>query len=275
MKSLFEYDFLVNETFYKCQHILDYIKNNPNMSRLDFMAIQATIMDALVYKNLIDPSKQSLDLKNLTIVDNLNFYQYEKYPDVCGIFQFMKEEFRKKSLYITGSIPISISLAKPPSKITRFCVYDPNTAVSSVFSDAIFYDVFYISPTRGKKIEEKRPFVEVHVDEESYLGDVLTKRVFKSSFFREKFGFEVVRKQKISDFSKEELEIYLSCIQEQCNLRFFIAMILPILDMNIPDFAEMKYELEKSKEYFPQEWDEFENLINSDKDDAQFWKRKN
>jgi len=37
----------------------------------------------------------------------------------------------------------------------------------------------------------------------------------------------------------------------------------------------MKYELEKSKEYFPQEWKEFENLMNSDRVEALFQKRKN
>lgn len=154
MKSLFEYEFLVNEVFYKCYHILEWIKLNPNMSDLDRKAIQATIMDALVYKKLIDPSKESLDLKHLCIVDNLDYYVYEEHPDICGIPQWMKEEFRKKMLAITGGIPISMFLAKPPSKISRYCVFDPNTAVSAIFSDATFYNVLYNSPTRNVKLKE-------------------------------------------------------------------------------------------------------------------------
>ena len=71
MKKLEEYEVLTTETFYKCWHILDWIHAHPNMSKLDKDEIKATIMDALVYRQQIDPSKQSLDLQNLTIVDNM------------------------------------------------------------------------------------------------------------------------------------------------------------------------------------------------------------
>ena len=50
MTNLLDYEVLVNETFYKCWHILDYIKAHPNMSEPDKEAINATIMDALVTK---------------------------------------------------------------------------------------------------------------------------------------------------------------------------------------------------------------------------------
>lgn len=61
MKSLLDYEPLVNEVFYKCWHILEYIEKHLEMTELDKEAIQATIMDALVYKNLINPEKESLD----------------------------------------------------------------------------------------------------------------------------------------------------------------------------------------------------------------------
>ncbi len=57
MKKLLEYDFLMKDVFYKCWHILEYIDKHPNMSELDREAIKATIMDALVYKDLIEAEK--------------------------------------------------------------------------------------------------------------------------------------------------------------------------------------------------------------------------
>ncbi|MDE6141362.1 MAG: hypothetical protein K2G03_02050, partial [Bacilli bacterium] len=176
MKSLLDYDFLMYDVFYKCWHILEYIEHHPGMSELDKEAIKATIMDALVYKNLIDPEKQSLDLENMCIRDNLEHYRYDPHPNVCGIPQWMEEEFRHKCLLITAGNPISVFISKPPSKLVRYCVYDPNTAVSSIFPDSTFYDVFYTSPTRGVRIESKRPFVEVEIDGVLYLVDTITKR---------------------------------------------------------------------------------------------------
>lgn len=67
MKSLFEYDVLVNHTFYRSWHILKYIEKHPDMSELDREAIKATIMDALVYDGAIDPDWEYLDLDNLCI----------------------------------------------------------------------------------------------------------------------------------------------------------------------------------------------------------------
>lgn len=57
MKNLFDYELLVNEVFYKCWHILEYIEKHPNMSDLDRQAIKATIMDALVTKKTNRPKK--------------------------------------------------------------------------------------------------------------------------------------------------------------------------------------------------------------------------
>ena len=60
------YPFIVNGTFYKGVKILDYIENNKLMG-IDREAVAATIMDALVYNDLIDKNMDSLDLKRFEI----------------------------------------------------------------------------------------------------------------------------------------------------------------------------------------------------------------
>ncbi len=254
MKSLVDYELLINDVFYRCWHILDYIVAHPDLPPLERQAIESTIMEALVSKKLIDPTKESLDLQNLCICEDLNHYCYEKHPNICGIPLWMKEEFRKHSLVITGGIPISLSLAKPPSKIIRYCVYDPNTAVSSIFPDATFYQAYYISLTRHKRIEEVRPFVEVNIDGEPYLVDILTKRILKSSWFKENFDMQVVSSQKKSELSPEKKEIYQEQTAPSNSLATMIPLYQTVLNFSAPNQAETAYELEKSKEYFPEEW---------------------
>ena len=224
MISLFNYDLLANEIFYKCWHILEYIEKHPDMSDLDKEAINATIMDALVTKGQIDPNTQSLDLGKLCIVNNLDFYNYEKNPNISGIPLWMKEKFRKKSLHITGGVPISIFLAKPPSDVVRYCVYDPNTAVSSIFQDATFYNAIYNSPTRGVRIEEVRPFVEIKINNELYLVDTLTKRILKSNWFKRTYDFEVINQQTISKMDKKRLKYYKEAVNERKNLSIFLSL---------------------------------------------------
>lgn len=262
MKSLVDYDFLVNEVFYRCWHILDYIENHPSMSSLEKEAIEATIMDALVYKGLIDPNKQSLDLDNLCIRDDMDYYVYKKHPDICGIPQWMKEEFRKKSIVVSAGIPISLFLTKPPSKYVRYCVYDPNTCVGSVFPDATHYNVFYTSPTRGVRIDEVRPFVEVEIDGELYLIDTLTKRIIKSSFFKKNYGFDVVSSYKVSELTGEYKKHY----EEQTAARNNLVDMIPFYEMSIevlgkdPNNAEMVYEFNKCREYYPEEFAQSEDI---------------
>lgn len=77
MKSLFDYEILLNEVFYKCWYILEYIENNLDMSNLDKDAIKAIIMQSLVSKKLID---------SLDFVDDLDRYNYEKHPNISSIF---------------------------------------------------------------------------------------------------------------------------------------------------------------------------------------------
>ena len=258
--SLFDFDVLNNEVFYKCQHILSFIEKNNKLSKLDSMAIKATIMDALVTKKLIDPKKQSLDLDNLCIVDDLDHYTYEEHPNICGIPLWMKEKFREKALLITGGLPISIFLSKPPSETVRYCVYDPNTAVSAIFDDATFYNATYTSPTRGITIEKSRPFVEVNINGENYLVDTLTKRILKSSWFKENYNFKEEFKQTISSLSRRKNKMYKEQIQEHNSLAEILPIMLLTLQYDDPFHAEMKYEVEQSKQYHKKEWEKYEKI---------------
>lgn len=112
------------------------------MSELDKQAICATIMDALVYKKLIDPEKEFLNLNKLCITNNPNDYKYERCPFVSSIPMELLEKFRTKSIIVSGSIPISLYLSKPAGGV-RYCVYDPNTAVSSFFDEFRFIKAEY------------------------------------------------------------------------------------------------------------------------------------
>lgn len=262
MKSIFEYEVLNNEVFYKGWHILEFIEKHPNMSELDKQAIKATIMDALVYHNLIDVEHEFLSLEQLAITNNSNDYHYEKYPNVCGIPLWMRDKLRRKSIYIAGGIPISLLLAKPASKTVRYCVYDPNTAVSSIFEDFTFYETIYTSPTRGIRLEQTRSFVEVPIDEELYLVDTITNRIFKSSYFKEQYDLEIIDRINKKDFNAKQREIYAEHTQETCSLGNILPLIFPIIEAsNNPNLAEYKYEFERSKELFPEEWEKSKQII--------------
>lgn len=259
MTSLLDYDILTNEVFYRCWHILDYIAAHPDMPPLERESIEATIMEALVSKKLIDPTKQSLDLKNLVIVDDTEHYCYEEHPRICGIPLWMKDKFRKKSVYIAGSVPISLRLSRPPVKFGRSCVYDPNYAVSSIFEDATFIDAIYDSPTRpGVRLEETRPFVEVKIDGVDYLVDVLTKRILRSDWFKEEFNMDIKHSTTVSTADEEDKRRYYNSIAESNELASLVAMLEPLIDKTSPIMAEYRYEFEKTKENFPEEWEKAE-----------------
>ena len=251
MTSLLDYDILTNEVFYRCWHILDYIAAHPDMPPLERESIEATIMEALVSKKLIDPTKQSLDLKNLVIVDDTEHYCYEEHPRICGIPLWMKDKFRKKSVYIAGSVPISLRLSRPPVKFGRSCVYDPNYAVSSIFEDATFIDAIYDSPTRpGVRLEETRPFVEVKIDGVDYLVDVLTKRILRSDWFKEEFNMDIKHSTTVSTADEEDKRRYYNSIAESNELASLAAMLEPLIDKTSPIMAEYRYEFEKQKKTF-------------------------
>lgn len=260
MKSLFDYPVLVNETFYKCWHVLEYLEHHENIDELEKEAIRATIMDVLVYKGEINPESEFLSLSELAITNNPSDYHYTKTPNVCGIPMEIKEKLRKKSLYISAGVPVSLFLAKPPSKFIRYCVYDPNTAFSSIFDDFTFYEAIYTSPTRGVRLTETRPFVEVKINGELYLVDTITKRIFKTSYFKENYDLEIVSKVSKKNFNLRQKKLYAEQTTEVCKL----ADIIMFYEMNgafqLPDLAEQNYELDKSKEVFPEAWVEYERI---------------
>lgn len=99
MRKLESYELLVNDVFYRSQHILDYIVNPSDMGALDREVVCATIMDALVYKGLIDPTNQSLDFNTLCICDDLEHYCYDSEPFVTSISLEIKEKNERKVFF--------------------------------------------------------------------------------------------------------------------------------------------------------------------------------
>lgn len=259
MTELKHYDLLVSHVFYRSFHVLDYIGKNPNMSDLDREAICATIMDALVYKGLIDPSKQSLDWERLCICDDTEHYCYNPQPFVTSIPLEIKEKMRKICLKISGSTPASVFYAKPAGRI-HFCVYDMNTVFSAFFDDFTFMDCDYQSPTREGVVVTDRPFIEVSLNGTRYLVDALTKRIFRSDLFRQKYG--LIKKRMITkkDFDEEQKTYYEEQISEDKNYAAYILMTKYFFPDGTGNSAEMAYEINMSRNYFPEEFEEAERL---------------
>lgn len=263
MKSLFDYELLVNEVFYRSEHILSYLENHPDMTPLDKEAIANTILDALVAKNLIDPSKESLDLSNMCIVDNLSHHVYNPTPNVTSIPLNIKEAMRHKCIVISASIPISVFFAKPAGMVS-FCIYDMNEALSSLFSRFKFIECRYDSPTRPNTRAVKRPFLEVNINGEEYLVDSLTKRIFKSSWFKETYNLVIDYSISNSDFDEAQRASYRQRTSERNGYSNYLFIGLPCLEpiKDHPKQAETIYEIERSKEYFPDSFAECEAIRN-------------
>lgn len=259
MTSLKDYDLIVNDVFYRGYHILDWIRNNQNMSDLDREAIKATIMDALVYKKLIDPEKQSLDLENLCICDDTKHYCYDKQPFVTSIPVDIKEKMRNKCLVISGGIPASVFYAKPGGGVS-FCIYDMNTVFSAFFDDFTFILCNYESPTRKGKMALKRPFIEVSINNTKYLVDALTKRIFRSDLFKEKYKLEEIESVSKKQFNNKKQQFYKEQTMEYNNYAQYIEMVKYFPFSESSAMAEMIYETEKSKELFPEEFEKAELL---------------
>lgn len=254
MKSLLDYPFIVNELFYKGWRLLEYMEKNV-LTELDKEAIKATIMDALVYKGLINPDEEFLNLENLCITNNPCDYHYTKTPNVSCIPQHIKDLLRRKCINQSASIPIMLFIAKPPSKWHRYCVYDPNYSVSSVFKEATFYDCIYDSPTRpGIRLTETRPFVEVSINDELYLVDTITNRIFKSSWFINHYNMEIKSTIKTTELNAEQQKIYDEMCTERCSLAEVIPFYKLNMELPIPELAETNYEIEQTKLTFPNEW---------------------
>ncbi len=261
MKSIIDFDLINNEVFYRGWHILDYIAHHKDLPSLEEESIKATIVDALVYKGLMDPTTQSLDFRTLSIVDDTKHFTYQEHPNVTSIPLWMKEKFRTKCVKIIGGIPISMRIASPPSSIHR-CVYDPNTAVSSIFPDATFINVIYDSPTRiGYRLEETRPFVEVEINGEKYLVDVLTKRIFKSSWFKETYNMEIKSSYTISELDAEAKAEYDDDVSDDKTLSHALESLSIFPKIEHPSFAEYNYEWDLTKVTFPEAWEEAERYI--------------
>lgn len=259
MINLRSYGLLVNDVFYRGYHILDFIDNNPNMSDLDKEAISATIMDALVYKSLINPNKQSLDLDNLCICNDLQHYCYNKVPFVVGIPLSIKEKMREKAFIISGSVPASVFFSKPSGNV-HYCIYDMNTAFSAFFDDFTFLVCDYSSPTREGVIAQDRPFVEVLINDQNYLVDALTKRIFRSDLFKEKYNMVIKNSVSKKDFDDSQKELYNDHTTESVNYATFLLLIESFNFDKNSGLAEYLYEIEKSKEYFSEEFDAIEQI---------------
>lgn len=252
MKSLYDYDFLQNEVFYRSEYILKYLERHKDISELDKEAIANTILDALVYKGLINPDTESLDFENLCIRDNLDHIRYNKTPNVTSIPQEIKEAMRHKSIIISGSIPISIFCAKPAGEV-HTCIYDMNTAFSSLVSSFKFLICNYDSPTRPGVRATERPFVEVNINGEAYLVDTLTKRIFKSSWFRAAYNLEVIEEIASEDFDLEHQRLYQEQTTESVQLGsyYHLNSLFSEVFKTVPNMEESLFENERSKENYP------------------------
>lgn len=252
MKRLIDYDVLVNDVFYRSEHVLDYITRHKNMSGLDRKAISNTILEALVDSGVMDPRKQSLDLEEMAIVDDLEHVTYDYQPTVTSIPLAVKEKMRQKCLKITGGVPISYFYAKPAGDI-HYCIYDMNTALSAVFDDFTFVSCSYNSPTREGVRTEVRPFLEINYHDEEYYVDALTKRMFKKGWFDRTYNLKEEERISKTGFSSFQQSIYdeqISCSDDYYVLIDFLEPLIDTLRENSKS-AEFIYEFDKSKEYFP------------------------
>lgn len=259
MKSLYDYDVLVYEVFHRCWHILEYIEKHPNMDELEKEVISNTIMDALVYKGLINKDEETLDLDNLCIRKSNNYFKYQEKPNAIGIPLWLKEKLRTKKVKITAGMPISMFLAKPPGPVS-YCLYDPCHAISTVFADFTLINAIYDSPTRkGVRLTEPRPFLEVSLGGETYLIDVLLKRMYKKSFFTKNFNIEITFTKSKKNFNKKDKKYYNEEIAlEIDNFGSTLFSMKPFFEMieNSSSMAEMYYEIEQSKINEPEAWRE-------------------
>ncbi len=224
MKKLIDYDVLVNDVFYRSEHILDYIIRHKNISELDQKAISNTILDALVDCKVMDSTKQSLDLEEMAIVDDLDHITYDYHPTVTSIPLSIKEKMRQKCLKITGGLPISC---------------------------------FYNSPTRKGVKTEVRPFLKISYHDEEYYVDALTKRMFKRDWFDKTYNLKEKERISKTNFSSFQQIFYDEQTSSSDDYYILIDFFEPLTDSLIGTFKyeEFIYEFDKSKEYFPKQFE--------------------
>lgn len=261
MKSLVDYDILVSDVFYRSEHVLDYLERHKNLSELDREAIENTILDALVASKEVDPTSESLDLEKLAICDDLDHKVYESQPRITSIPLEMKEEMRKCSFQITGGIPLSVFYAKPAGNVS-FCIYDMNTALSTLFEDFSFVNCTYDSLTRPGVRSDVRPFLEVEYADSVYYIDALTKRMFRKDWFDQEFNPEESFRVRRCDFNEKQEEIYREQTSDYLAYDTMISLMQPLISTlkESAKSAEMDYEFEKSKEYYPEQFEAADRL---------------
>lgn len=273
MKRLDSYDVLNKEVFYRGMHILDYLYSDEKIELLDIEAVKATILSALVERNLIDPNREFLDLRTMSITESFYFgcEIYNPHPFVQCFPLWMKEELRKHSLNITGSIPVSVHASRPAGG-AHFCIYDANTAFSVLFDEFTFINADYDSPTRPKERVTNRPFLEADVDGVTYLFDLLTKRMFKKNDFMLKYNMKIRESLVKSQFNEQQKELYQRDTKEVTNgYDSYLSVTMPFLESmrEFPKMQEFVYEIEKSKEYYPEAF----ATLNHNKDIKQLVKK--
>ncbi len=257
MKKLEEYEVL-KTVFYRGVSILEYIRLYPNLDDLDVEAIKATIMNALVDSNSIHPEREFLSLDSCAITNNPADYHYGKFPFVMGYPLWLKDKMRNRIIRQSGSIPISVHASRPSGRVS-YCIYDANTTLSVFFEDFAFIEADYSSPTRQGVRVEKRPFLEVFMNDRTYLVDVLTKRFFEEEEFAKRYGLTVSYRIRKKDFNRKQKEIYAEQTEESKEgYGSFLALSLPMLSVfsQIPKFQEYLYELEESKKHFEGAWED-------------------
>ena len=132
MKSLYDYELLVNEVFHRNWSILTYLEEHRELDALEKECISNTIMDALVYKGLIDPTKQSLDLNHFCIVDDVEHFCYQEIPCVTGFPLWLKNHLRTKCFKCSVGSP-AIFMVTKPCGIKLYCLYDSCMALTPFF----------------------------------------------------------------------------------------------------------------------------------------------
>ena len=260
--SLFDIE-LLNHIFYRSEYILKYIeRRKEKLSLLDIEGLANTIINELVINNIMDPNTQSLDIIHMEIVDNLSHICYEKHPFIVGIPSTIKEHARNKILNITAGYPVSVYMSKPAGRI-RYCIYDMNTALSSIFDEFSLVEAEYDSPTRIGERTESRPFLIINYNNYDYYVDLLTQRMFRKDLFDSTYNVKLSHVLNSKEFSDKQREIYEEQVRESgpTNHSSLITMTGGFEYIrDIPKMEEFNYEYELAKERYPEAFKEAEEM---------------
>ena len=102
--------------------------------------------------------------------------------------------------------------------------------------------------------------MEVEINGELYLVDTITNRIFKSSFFKKHYDLEIVDSIRKKNFNRKQKELYAEQTKEHSALADIIAIYELNKQIQAPDLAEQNYELERSKEIYPEAWEEYRKI---------------